>query len=164
MKKLITFLSLLTFLFANNVKDGKWFVNLNGGSLKIHSTDSVIGLKVGYYFYDPNIYKINNRILIDFKKVNSDADFYVTSLKLDWLKNTSTGFVPFLGVNIGYLYFKENSNDYSAGIWGGELGIMYEFSDNFAIEIEGCYQKAYEKTNIWNSPLKTLKGGVEFTF
>jgi len=165
MKKFTIALSLVSVLFAGNIKDNQWFVNANVGSLKIHDSGSVIGLKAGYYFYNPNIYQINNRISVDFEKVNSNADFYITSLKLDWLKNNdSSNFVPFVGINIGYLSFTTNSQDFSAGIWGAELGILYEINDNISAELEGCYQKAYEKTNIWNSALKTLKVGLEYSF
>ena len=164
MKKLIIFCVFISFLFANNIKDNKWFVNVNGGKLKIHSYSSVVGVKIGYYFYDPNIYKINNRIYVDVAKVDSNADFYITSLKLDWIKNNLGFIAPFVGVNVGYLYFKQNNNDYSAGVWGGEAGFLFNITEHFSLEIEACYQKAYEKTNIWNTPLKTLKAGLEVSF
>ena len=165
MKKILIFIFILnSFLFANAIKKDTFFVKLNSGMLKVHESDSIIGLAAGYYFYDPNIYKINNRIYIDFKKVNTDADFYITSLKLDWIKNTSSVIAPFLGVNIGYLYFNDNGVDYSTNIWGGELGVIIEITYNFNINIEVCYQKAIEKQDIWNTPLKTFKGGIEFDF
>jgi len=165
MKKFAIALSLISALFAGNIKDNQWFVNGNIGSLKVHDSESVMGLKAGYYFYDPNIYQINNRISVDFEKVNSNADFYITSLKLDWLKNDdSTNLVPFAGVNLGYISFTEHERDFSAGMWGAQLGILYEINYNMSVELEGCYQKAYEKTNVWNSALKTLKVGLEYSF
>jgi len=164
MKKLIAFFILISSLFANNIKNNQWFFNINAGKLKIHSSNSIIGLKLGYYFYDPNAYQINNRVYLDVEKVDSNADFYITSLKLDWIKNTSTIFAPFIGLNIGYLYFDNNSNDYSTNIWGAQAGLLINITQHFALDIEGCYQKAYEKKNIWNTPLKTAKMGIEISF
>ena len=165
MKKiLISSLCVGSFLFANTIKDNSWFVNVNAGGIDIQSSNSVIGVAAGYYFYDPNIYKINNRIYVDVQKVNSDADFYITSLKLDWIKNTSTHFAPFAGLNVGYLYFKNNGYDYSTNIWGAQAGILYEVIPNLRLNASFCYQKAYEKQNIWNTPLKTVKLGLEIGF
>jgi hypothetical protein len=164
MKKIITTLGLCGLLFATTIKQDSFFVNINGGSLKINDTSTIYGVKVGYYFYDPNLYKINNRISIDANKVDSNADFYITSLKLDWIKNTSTIFAPFVGLNIGYLYFKSNGNDYSTNIWGGQIGVLCQIKKNVDIEIEGSYQKAFQKKNLWNTELKTIKAGVEFSF
>ena len=165
MKKIliISFL-LFSSLFANTIKNNSWFVNINTGEIKIHNSDSVESIGVGYYFYDPNIYKINNRIYIDVEKVNSEAEFYVTSLKLDWIKNTSTPFAPFVGLNVGYLSFSENGNDYSTNVWGGELGLLFEINEQINLNFEFCYQKAFDKQNLWNTPLKTFKGGLEFDF
>lgn len=151
-------------LFANTIKDNTFFVRADGGVLKVHDSDSMEGISAGYYFYEPNKYRINNRIYIDFKKVNSGADFYVTSLKLDWIKNTSSPFAPFVGINGGYLYFEDNGYDFSTGVWGGELGVIYELNYNININTEFCYQKAFNKQNIWNTPLKTFKVGMEFDF
>ena len=164
MKKIGIALSLATALFAGNIKNDKWFLNANIGTLKIYDSSSLFGLKAGYYFYDPNIYQINNRISVDFNIVDSNADFYITSLKLDWIKNGSSRVSPFVGLNIGYLYFDQNNNDNSAGIWGGELGALFNVTQNVSFELEACYQKAYEKTNIWTKPLKTLKVGLEYSF
>ena len=165
MKKFILSAILLGSLaFANDIKNNNFFVRVDGGVLKVHDSNGMEGISAGYYFYDPNEYKINNRIYIDFKKVNSDADFYVTSLKLDWIKNTSTLFAPFVGINVGYLYFDDNGDDYSTGVWGGELGLLVELKENLNLNLEFCYQKAFDKQDIWNTPLKTFKAGLEIDF
>jgi hypothetical protein len=164
MKKLMILLSICGLLFATDIKHDKFFVNINGGKLKIHNTSNVIGTKIGYYFYDPNIYKINNRICIDVEKVDSNADFYISTLKLDWIKNTSRFFAPFVGINLGYLYYDSNGNDYSTNAWGGQAGVLLQITKNFNLEIEGTYQKAFQKKKLWNTALKTLKAGIEFNF
>ena len=151
-------------LFANDIKNDSWFVRGDVGVLKVHDSNSIEGISAGYYFYDPNEYKINNRIYVDFKKVNSGADFYVTSLKLDWIKNTSTSFAPFVGVNLGYLSFNDDGSDFSTGVWGGELGLLFEINEQINLNFEFCYQKAFDKQDLWNTPLKTFKGGLEFDF
>ena len=153
-----------SIVFANTIKNNMFFVKADAGVLKVHDSDSMEGISAGYYFYEPNKYRVNNRIYIDFKKVNSDADFYVTSLKLDWIKNTFSPFAPFVGINLGYLSFDDKGDDFSTGIWGGELGIIYELNYNININAEFCYQKAFDKQNLWNTPLKTLKAGIEFDF
>jgi hypothetical protein len=160
MKKIILFLGLCGVLFATTIKQNTYYINANIGNLKINDSTTIYGVKAGYYFYDPNIYKINNRISLDLNKIDSNADFYITSLKLDWIKNTSTFFAPFVGINIGYLYFESNGYDYSTNIWGGEAGILFEF-EKFNIELEGVYQKAFEKKQLWKDPLKTIKIGIE---
>jgi outer membrane autotransporter protein len=164
MKKMVSLLGLCGLLFATNIKQDSLFINANIGKLKINDSSTIYGVKVGYYFYDTNRYKINNRISIDASKVDSNADFYITSLKLDWIKNTSTIFAPFVGINVGYLYFRRHRNDYSTNVWGGEIGILCEITNNISIELEGTYQKAFEKKDLWQDPLKTVKAGVEVSF
>ena len=165
MNKLILSVVLIGSLaFANNIRNDAYFVSVDIGSLKVHDSDMVYGASFGYYFYDPNIYEINNRIVVDFKKVDSDADFDVFSLKLDWIKTTSTPFAPFLGVNLGYLYFEDNGVDYSTGVYGGELGLIYEVNYNINLNAEFVYQKAFDKQDVWNTGLKTFKIGLEYSF
>jgi hypothetical protein len=164
MKKIITILGLCGLLFATNIKQNSFFINANVGKLKINDSSNIYGVQLGYYFYDPNEYKINNRISIEVNKVNSNVDFYITSLKLDWIKNTSTFFAPFVGLNVGYLYFNSNANDYSTHTWGGEIGILCQLTKHINLEIESGYQKAFQKKKIWNTPLKTIKTGIEISF
>lgn len=164
MKKMVSLLGLCGLLFATNIKQDSLFINANIGKLKINDSSTIYGVKVGYYFYDTNKYKINNRISIDANKVDSNADFYITSLKLDWIKNTSTIFAPFVGINLGYLYYDSNGNDYSTNAWGGQAGVLLQITKNFNLEIEGTYQKAFQKKKLWNTALKTLKAGIEFNF
>lgn len=164
MKKLIGLIGICVALFATDVKNNQFFINANVGNLKINNSSGVYGIKLGYYFYNPNSYKVNNRISLDLDKVNSTADFYIDSLKLDWIKNTSSIFAPFIGLNMGYLYFKSNGNDYSTNVWGGQIGVLCQLTEHINLEIEGCYQKAFQKKNLWNEPLKTLKTGIEFSF
>jgi hypothetical protein len=163
LKKIITGFFTLSLLGASNIKDNQVSINVNIGGLKIHDTSKVFGAKIGYYFYDPNPYKINNRIALDIQKVDSDASFYITSLKLDWIKNNAF-FSPFMGINLGYLYFKQNNQDYSTNIYGAEAGIQLNISSAVCFEIELSYQKAFEKKEIWNTPLKQLTGGIEVSF
>ena len=162
-KKIVTILTLSSLLLATNVKDDEFFLSINGGVLRIHDNSSTVGVGVGYYFYDPNSYKINNRISITVDKVDSDASFYVTSLKLDWIKNTPS-LSPFVGFNIGSLYFDDNGNSYSTGVWGGQAGLIYQITNSISLDVEGFYQKAYHKKDIWNTPLKQVKAGLEFSF
>jgi outer membrane receptor protein involved in Fe transport len=164
MKKIITTLGLCGLLFATDIKDNQFFIGVNAGNLTIHKSSFIWGVKAGYYFYDPNSYKINNRFYLDINKVSSSADFYITSLKIDWIKNNSTNFSPFLGLNIGYLYFEDKGYDYSSNAWGGQIGVLYKFTNNFSLEMEWCYQKPFKKKKVWNTPLKTLKGGIEISF
>jgi hypothetical protein len=164
MKKLITLIGICGALFATDIKNNQFFINANIGDLRINDSSGIYGIKLGYYFYDPNSYKINNRISLNLNKVNSNADFYIDSLKLDWIKNTSTIFAPFVGINVGYLYFKSHGNDYSTNIWGGEVGILCEVTNNLSIEVEGTYQKAFDKQHLWQDPLKTVKAGIEVSF
>jgi len=163
MKKL-SFLLIGVLAFAGNIKDGKYFVNIDYGSLKVYDTKSFEGIKFGYYFYDENIYYINNRIYLEAKKINTSADFYTFTGNLDWLFNNKTNFTPYLGVNIGYLYFEDDNEDYSTNIWGIEGGLFINIKDNLGIDIRYTWQKAWEKQHIWNRALKEIEAGVEFSF
>ena len=164
MKKLLA-LSLLasSLLLANNIKNDQFSVSANVGMLQIHDSDSVEGVGIGYYFYDPNIYQINNKISLEFTNVNSDAEFYITSIKLDWIKN-NTYFSPFVGLNVAYISFTQDDIDHSTNAWGGQAGLIYQVNNNVSVNAQFCFQKAFEKKEIWNTPLKTYSLGVEYTF
>ena len=164
MKKIFLTLLVLSSLFANEIKDNKLFVNLNIGKIKNHNSTNTAGIKAGYYFYTPNKYKVSNRISIGTNIVDSSGDFYIYSFMVDWLFNNSTSFVPFVGLNLGYLYFEENNIDTSSGIWGAQGGLLYNLTSSISLEIEATYQKTYENKNVWNKPLKKIDAGIEFSF
>jgi hypothetical protein len=163
MKKMILIITLISLLSATNIKDNQYTININAGAIKIHDSEAIFGIKLSYYFYDPNIYRINNRIALELERVNSDAAFYITSLKLDWIQNNN--FInPFIGINLGYISFEEHKKDYSTNAYGAQAGLQFNLSDKISFELEFCYQKAFEKKEIWNTPLKKLKGGIEVSF
>jgi len=164
LKKIIAVCLIGGVALATDIKDDTIFVGASVGSLKIHDSSSTYGVKAGYYFYNPNVYKINNRVYVDFEDVDSSADFYITSLKFDWIKNTSTPFAPFVGLNVGYLYFSQDGDNYSTGVWGGQLGVLCQLTSNITADLEASYQKAYTNTEIWSTALKTMKIGVEYNF
>ena len=164
MKKLLSIgLLASSLLLANNIKNDQFSVSAKFGSLTIHDSDTVEGVGIGYYFYDPNIYQINNKISLEFENVNSDATFYITSVKLDWIKNNRY-FSPFVGINVAYLYFDDDGYDQSTNAWGGQAGLIYQINPNVSVNAEFCFQKAFDKKDIWNTPLKTYSLGVEYTF
>jgi len=162
-KKIIIGIFSLSLLGATNIKNNQVAVNLNIGALKIHDTSTIFGAKIGYYFYDPNPYRINNRIALEIQRVDSDASFYITSLKLDWIQNNKT-INPFIGINLGYISFEEDKKDYSTNTYGAEAGVQFNLSSAVCFEIEFTYQKAFEKKETWNTPLKQLTGGIEVSF
>jgi len=163
MKKTILSLCLLTTIaFSGNIKD-TFFMSIKGGKIKIFSSENTASLNIGYYFYDQNKYSINNRVYLNFNYIDSTADFYITNLKLDWIKNYST-FSPFVGLNIGYLYFNQNNNDYSAGIWGVQGGLIINLNDVFDIELSATWQKAFEQTDIWSKNIKSASAGLIINF
>jgi len=164
MKKLVLLLLICVSIFAFDIKDNRFFINLNGGALKIYQTKSFEGVKLGYYFYDPNIYHINNRIYIESKKINTTADFYISTINLDWLFNNKTIFTPYVGLNFGYLYFKDNGIDDSSGIWGAEGGIILNITNHIGLDFRFTWQKAYEKQRVWNRSLKSADAGLEISF
>ena len=164
LKKIIAVCLIGGVAFATDIKDDTFFIGTSIGSMKIHDSSSTYGVKVGYYFYDANSYGVNNRISVDFEDIDSSANFYITSAKLDWIKNTSTPFAPFVGINIGYLYFSQNGDTYSTGVWGGEIGILSQLNQNLTAEFEYVYQKAYTHKETWNTALKTAKVGLEYSF
>jgi len=163
MKKILAALLFVSIAFSSNIKDDTYFLGFGGGKIKILSTESTASVNFGYYFYDPNIYKITNRIYLNFNYIDSDADFYITNLKLDWIKSGDI-FSPFLGVSVGYLYFDQNNNDYSTNIWGFQGGLMLSLGSVIDIELSASWQKAFEKKNIWNNNIKNVSAGININF
>jgi len=164
MKKLVTFLIICVSLFSSTIKNNKFFINLNGGVLKVYQTKSFEGIKFGYYFYDKNRYFVSNRIYVETKKINASADFYISTVNLDWLFNNKTFVTPYVGLNVGYLYFKDNGIDDSSGVWGLEGGLMLNITNNIGLDFRFTWQKAYEKQSVWNRSLKEFEGGLEISF
>jgi len=164
MKKLIYFSLIATSLMASPIpKDNSFFVSADAGQLKIRDYSTIAGVKFGYYFYDPNKFKINNRIYVDVKKVDSSASFYISSLNIDWIKNTSV-INPYIGVNIGYLYFKQNGINNSSQIWGINAGGIVYISKYLGIELLYKWQKSIDKQEVWDRPLQTIEGSLEVSF
>jgi hypothetical protein len=163
MKKFLLISLSALALFAVTPKDNKFFVGFDAGKLKIRDSSTIYGGKIGYYFYDKNRFLINNRIYIDFKKVDSSADFYIYTANIDWIKNTGS-INPYVGLNVGYLSFEQGDVDESSGVWGFNAGAIFYILDNFGIEILFKWQKSFNKKNIWDRALKTIEGNIEFSF
>ena len=164
MKKFIYFSVIVTSLIASPIpKDNSFFVSADVGQLKVRDYSLIAGIKFGYYFYDPNRFKINNRIYVDLKKVDSSASFYISSLNLDWIKNTSK-INPYIGLNVGYLYFKQNGIDSSSQIWGINAGGIIYFSKTLGIELLYKWQKSIDKQEMWDRALQTIEGSLEVSF
>ena len=163
MKKTIILSLSAIALLAITPKNDKYFVGIDAGKIKIRDTSTIYGGKIGYYFYEENRFLINNRAYIDFKKVDSSADFYIYSANIDWIKNTNL-INPYLGLNIGYMSFKEGDVDESSGVWGFNAGAIYNLNENIGIEFLFKWQKSFDKKDIWDRPLKTLEGSIEYSF
>jgi len=163
-KTLLVTLMILSSIYANDIKSNNFFMSVNYGKLKIYSSTNYKSLKIGYYFYDPNIYLLNNRIYVDISKVNSNAKFYITSLKLDWISNKNSIIKPYLGVSTGYIYYKYNQIDSSTSTYGFQAGIMLDIIKHISLDMSGSWQKAYKKQNIWKKPIKSGEVGLEISF
>jgi hypothetical protein len=138
-------------------------VGLSGGTLDIYSSKSLANLKIGYYFYDPNSYNVNNRIYLDMNYIDSSADFYITNLKIDWIKNNEL-FSPFVGLSVGYIYYNENDNDYSTTAWGINGGLLINITSSINFELSASWQKAMQKKDVWNKNIRSLEGGIILNF
>jgi len=163
MKKIILALIIAISAYANSIKDDTFFAGVSAGAIDIYSTDTTLDAKLGYYFYSPNRFHINNRIYADFNYVNSDADFYITSLKLDWIKNNSK-VSPFLGLSYGYMYFKQNGIDLSTSVWGVQGGILINMNEKFDVEISANWQNAIDKKDTWDRSIKSAAIGIIANF
>ncbi|WP_456479816.1 hypothetical protein [Nautilia sp.] len=163
MKKFAFIMGFISCIYAANIHSNSYYLNISGGSVNIYSSETTASAAVGYYYYDPNRYLINNRFSLEFNYIDSKADFYITNFKIDWIKNNEK-FSPFIGLNTGYLYFNQNNSDYSTGVWGAQGGIIVNISKKFEIQFSATWQKAFSKKNIWDKSIRTFKGGININF
>ena len=164
MKKVLFFLILTTsFIWASSVNKKNYFLSINGGITDVYTSKSCYSVGIGTYYKFENKYDIINRFTLGFNYIDSSADFYITNFKVDWIKNV--GFLsPYLGINIGYMYYNQNNNDFSSTVLGFQGGVIIPVTNNIEIELSAIWQKAVEKQNIWYKSIRTYKGGLNFKF
>ena len=165
MKKILVGISIVSSLFASNIKMDDTFVSIEYGATKIKNTEKDVGVKIGSYIYSDNIYNINNRIYISENKVLTDDDisFYKTKLSLDWIGTNST-LKPFIGISLGYVYYKTQGIDYSTGTKGVQAGLIYYLGDSFELEGGASWNKAMQKNTVWSNPIKEVYGSLNYSF
>jgi hypothetical protein len=164
MKKYLVFLLILiSSLSAANINKNSFYINLSGGVTDIYTSKQTLSGAVGFYYHFPNIYNIDNRFSLEFNYIDSDADFYITNLKIDWLKKID--FIsPFLGINAGYMYFNQNNQDYSSTVLGFQGGLIIPIIKNIDLELSATWQKAVDKQNVWDKSIRIYKGGINIKF
>jgi len=167
MKKLLLIFSLLNILFANNIKNENFF-GIYGGDLTISDRDNTktyVGIKIGGYFYDKNMYLISNRIYLSSAKVlTSSTSFYINNLNLDWIWNQIPYIKPFIGISGGYLYYSYSTNNYSSGIYGMQVGALLYLGNSVELEIGGKIDHTTQHQDVWRDNLKKIYGGINFSF
>jgi hypothetical protein len=158
----ILFILIAVFSFAQ-VKNDQYFIGVGAGKFKGNDSYTIFDMRIGYYFYDPNIYKINNRIYIEGYYIKDDnADKYlIGDIKLDWIKNNQI-FSPFVGINTGISYYK-NINTQTFGTWGFEVGVIANLTNAFEIEAAFTYRKPYEKRDAFKpQKIGTINLNISF--
>jgi hypothetical protein len=169
MKKILFFLLIVTSLFGGEVKES-WFIGGSFGELTIVDNDNTQNYaegKVGFYFYDENIYSISNRIYLSGSKVFSDnTSFYTGKLSLDWLYNDlPLSFIrPFIGISGGYTYYAYGKNNYSTPTYGMQAGLLLYLGQHIELELGGSSDKATDNTEVWTKAFKKLFAGINISF
>ena len=163
MKKILLILLFITSVFANNIKND-YFIGFGYGSTKLTSksdAENSLEMKLGTYFYDPNIYNISNRVYLNLlkTKTNDNDRIYLSNLQLDWIW-TQMPIKPFLGLSFGYLYHKDNPS----GTYGLGAGILFYLGSILEIEIGGHINHPSENSTAWPDNVKTIYGSINFSF
>ena len=167
MRKVLLVLLWMVSMFGMEIKDsyfiggGKGLVLVNKDNTK---KNDFIEFKVGRYFYDSNIYNISNRIYLGTSRVLADdISFYTANINLDWIK--PIGFLgPFLGLNIGYIYYSENDKDYSSANYGINFGVLFYIGGHFEFEVSAGIDTPTDKNEKLNSNIKKGYAGVNISF
>ena len=129
------------------------------------NTQTYVEGKVGFYFYDPNPYLINNRLYLSGSKVLTDnTSFYTAKLSLDWVFNNIPFIKPYVGLNGGYIYNMAGKNNYSSGSYGFQAGVLLYIGSYIELEIGGSTDKATQHTDIWQKNLKKIYAGLNISF
>jgi hypothetical protein len=169
MKKLLFVCLFITSILAGNIKTDDTIIGIHTGSIKLsNDTDSEkdIGVKLGYYFYDPNKYIISNRLYFEASRILKDnSSLYSGELNLDWIFNQLNYIKPFIGANLGYLYDNDN-NDNSTSFYGFNAGILIYLGD--FIELEGGAKINHPLNNdtkdLYPDNFKKIYGSINFSF
>jgi len=165
MKKLLLAGAIFTSIFAQNLKTNDVFIGLSAGRTTTNSDHKTYGeFKIGKYFYDKNIYNISNRIYISgLATTSSEKQFGIAKANLDWIWTTIPYLKPFIGVDAGYLYYKDDSSK-STGVYGFKLGALIYLGDTLELEAGINVDKATQNSDFWTSNLKKVYGGINFSF
>lgn len=103
-------------------------------NLKNKIEKAAYGLKIG-------VNKSNYRIYAQYLNQSNDENYntYLVSMNADYVfRDTYENFSPFIGVNLGYLNNKHNSEDLSASTYGLNAGFIFNIYEN--IDLEYAYQ------------------------
>lgn len=165
MKKILLGISLVSSVFASDIKIDNTFVSVESGITKIKNSENFVGVKLGTYIYSDNIYKINNRIYVSAGKVLTDSaiSFYTTKASLDWIGTTSS-LKPFVGVSLGYIYYKTGGVEYSVGTKGAQAGLIYHIGNSIEVETGASWERAMEKKTIWSNSIKKAYASFNYSF
>jgi len=169
MKKIVLAILFVSSIFAQNIKTG-WFAGIEGGRTTTQTndvTDTFFGIKLGTHFYDKNIYAISNRVYGSLDRVTqTNSDFYKAQFNVDWIFNSLDYIKPFIGANLGYIYFNDNTNDtsHSTGTYGFQTGLLFYIGDIVELEIGAKLDYAVNDNTFWQDTLKSGYASLNFSF
>ena len=160
MKKILFFISLVSLMFAAPIKNNSYFLGVSYDRMKINSFSNQYSITLGYYFYDPNIYRINNRIYLK-ESYTAGKNIFSTSANLDWIVRNYSFLSPIVGVNAGYLSNKKGN--ISTGFWGINLGLNGYINRYVDIDLIGVVKKGFNDKKL-KKAIKEVSLGVNFNF
>lgn len=163
MRKFLISASLLATISQAAITNDTYFIKANIGQEKMHKTKIEAGIAFGYYFYDPNKYNIYNRIYAEANHVFTDDTFNIFNLNLDWIIKRED-ISPYFGMNLGYLNFEANNQNFDAGSYGFNAGVIIPINYNMDFEVGFKWIKAFEKQDIWTTAIKKWDIGISYSF